>query len=84
MEYQIVDRNQDYERGCHSNLDITDSLLLNKAIQIIFPTQEQARIKGSSFGGSARRGRVDYSLHYRIIPEGGNFLLYIWKELKKK
>ncbi len=87
MDYEIVDK-PDIPRcrrgGKPIYKPIFDSLPENKAVQFIFNTKKEAKLKAISISCCINRNSEDYSVHCRIVPDGDKFTLYVWKEPKEK
>lgn len=63
---------------------IFDPLPINKAVVFTLSNQRDANKQGSSIRTSLNRMQLPYTTHFRTIPNGDKFSLYVWKELATK
>ena len=79
MDYEIINKEDIPMGGYGQNLELLNKLEVNKAALLIFSDKKIARHKALSLCGSARIGRLGFQLHYRILPNGEEFNLYVWR-----
>jgi len=57
-----------------------DTLPLEKAAPFECETRKSAKLLGATISGCCRYGRRSYKIHWRIIPQDGKCILYVWKD----
>lgn len=83
LDYEIVPIEQapKFIRG--KWLKFFNDLPFDKAVKFSLPSKSAASHKGISILGSLRAARItSFEGHFRIIPDGDKWLLYVWKEHK--
>ena len=83
LDYQIVDKPLNITTNKWKQL--FGLLSFDRAVRFNFDSELSAKRRGNLICVSLRRRPgVDYTPHYRIIPDGERFILYVWKEKRRE
>ena len=78
-KYEIIDKPDNIQWGKWQRL--FQNLPFGKAIKMAFPLKEDAQRQAKSIQGTLRQNRKNpMKIHSRVILNGDNYLLYVWKE----
>lgn len=61
---------------------IFDPLKNDEAIKFLVGSKDEARALAQSISSTIRVIKTNYTIHYRSVPDGTGYILYIWKEEK--
>jgi len=83
--YEIVEKSDVPKRMINGQpskwRDIFDPLEDNKAVKFICESRKELRDKAQSISKTLKYSKPNYKIHYRSVPEGVKFALYVWKEI---
>ena len=85
MKYQIIDKPA-HLQPWGQWVRLFRDLPFGKAVLFDFEDKQRAKLKGMSIQSSLRvkRRRLGFSVHWRVLPNGEHYQLYVWKEAEKE
>ena len=82
MDYEIVDKpmfTSHIQGSTPVWRPLFESLPVNKALMFRFPTKKKANSQRISIAGSLWQTGAEFHTNSRIIPDGDEWILYVWK-----